>query len=86
MTRISQNVVTKPLGRGQPVALTIEHVLMGALMTVVFFGSLAIFRSPTAPLMGKMFILSIAVAAIAAIALLAKNVGALSEQQNERNS
>ena len=34
------------------------------------------FSGPHAPLMGKAFILSIAMAAIASIALLAKNVGA----------
>ena len=80
MASFSQNVIPEPIARGEPVALTIAHVLIGALGSVAFFGILAMFNSPYKGLVGNAFVLSIAIASIAAIAIVARDNGALSPQ------
>ena len=66
---------------GVPAALTIAHVLMGALGSVAFFGMLAMLDTPFKGVLGKGFILSIAIASIAAIAIVARDHGALTESE-----
>jgi len=80
MTRFSGNVITPAKASGEPVNLTVEHGLMGAQLAVAFFGMLIMFSSPFVPLLGKAFILSIAISAISTIALLARNMGMLRSQ------
>jgi len=78
MASTSRSDVSPPIARGEPVALTIAHVLMGALGSVAFFGVLAMFNSPYKGSLANGFILSIAIASIAAIAIVARDQGALS--------
>ena len=78
MAAFSGNVIPDPMFRGEPVALTIAHVLMGALGSVAFFGILAMFSSPYKGVLANAFVLSIAVASIAAIAIVGRDKGVLS--------
>jgi hypothetical protein len=80
MSSFSQNLGSEPIARAQPVALTIAHVLMGALGSVAFFGILGMFNSPYKGLLANAFVLSIATACIAAIAIVGRDNGALSPQ------
>jgi len=80
MASFSRNVIPEPIARGEPVALTIAHVLMGALGSVAFFGILAMFDSPYKGVLANAFALSIAIASIAAIAIVGRDKGALSPQ------
>ena len=53
---------------------------MGALGSVAFFGMLAMLNSPFKGVLANGFILSIAIASIAAIAIMGRDTGALSPQ------
>jgi hypothetical protein len=75
-----REVIPEPIAKSEPVALTIAHVLMGALGSVAFFGILAMLNSPYKGILANAFVLSIAVASIAAIAIVGRDKGALSPQ------
>jgi hypothetical protein len=83
MPRISQKRVTRQCGKSERVILTIERILAGTLLSVVFFGLLALLDRPHVIVLGKPFFLSITIAAIAAIALLATHKGALTAKDEE---
>jgi hypothetical protein len=83
MPRISDNVITQPLGKGEPVDLTIEHTLVGSLFAVAFFGFLSMLNSPYAIMLGKGFIVATSIAAIGGIALIGRHKGALTPDDRE---
>ena len=78
MASTSRSVMSQQIARGEPIALTIAHVLMGALGSVAFFGLLAMFNSPYKGVLANGFILSIAIASVAAIGIVARDQGTLS--------
>ena len=80
MSSFSRDVIPGPIARDEPAVLTIAHVLMGALGSVAFFGILAMFNSPYKGVLANAFVLSIAIASIAAIAIVGRDKGALSSQ------
>ena len=86
MTSISENPLTQPLGKGDPVVLRIEHTLIGALGAVAFLGLLALVNGPYAIVLGKAFILSVSLSAAAAIALIARHMGVLTPDEGEHES
>jgi hypothetical protein len=82
MASTSRSVTPHQLASGLPIALTIAHVLMGALGSVAFFGMLAMLNTPYKGVLGNGFILSISIAAIASIAIVARDHGTLSGPAN----
>ena len=77
MASFIRDVIPEPIARAEPAALTIAHVLMGALGSVAFFGILAMFNSPYKGVLANVFVLSIAIASIAAIAIVGRDKGVL---------
>ncbi len=80
MRRISRSVIAEQFARDDSGAVTIDQGLVGSLACVGCFAVFDLFATPFANVVGRVFVLSIAIAAIAGISVAYRKMYGLGRQ------